>query len=163
MLQHVAAIFKDFHDNWKKIYEELEKLRERIINSSKEPTYGLHRKKQMPFFRMFDREIFGETKERKKDFVAAEGPAYYGMNHETQISHLVNLTQQVYLVVERELRLIGFWESIPARNKLKSELQKILLSAEFSKLPGIIANWKHILSRIIEIAESKNDTILYAE
>ncbi|KUO78017.1 MAG: restriction endonuclease subunit R [Desulfosporosinus sp. BRH_c37] len=159
----LAAIFKDFRDNWKKIYEELEKLRERIINSSKEPTYGLHRKKQMPFFRMFDREIFGETKERKKDFVAAEEPAYYGMNHETQISHLVNLTQQVYLVVERELRLVGFWESIPARNKLKSELQKILLSAEFSKLPGIIANWKHILSRIIEIAESKNDTILYAE
>ncbi len=37
---------------------------ERIISASKEPTYGLHRKKQMPFFRMFKREIFGcETKE----------------------------------------------------------------------------------------------------
>ena len=43
--------------NWQKIYEELEKLRERIRSASKEPTYGLHRKKQMPFFRMFDREL----------------------------------------------------------------------------------------------------------
>jgi hypothetical protein len=29
---------------------------------------------------------------------------------------LVSLTQQVFGEVERELRLAGFWESIPARN-----------------------------------------------
>ena len=49
----LAAIFDQFRNNWNKIYEELEKLRTRIINASNEPTYGLHRKKQMPFFRMF--------------------------------------------------------------------------------------------------------------
>ena len=47
----LAQIFQDFQDNWTKIYEELEKLRQRIINASNESTYGLHRKKQMPFFR----------------------------------------------------------------------------------------------------------------
>ena len=41
----LAAIFEQFRDNWNKIYEELEKLRTRIINASNEPTYGLHRKK----------------------------------------------------------------------------------------------------------------------
>jgi type I restriction enzyme R subunit len=56
----LAKIFEDFRDNWKKIYEELEKLWVRIINAGKEPTYGLHRKKQMPLFRMFKREVFGE-------------------------------------------------------------------------------------------------------
>ena len=60
--QALAKIFEDFRNNWNKIYEELEKLRTRIINAGKEPTYGLHRKKQMPLFRMFEREIFGEDK-----------------------------------------------------------------------------------------------------
>jgi len=85
------------------------------------------------------------------------------MNHEEKISHLVDLTQKVFLVVERELRLTGFWGSIPARNKLKAELQKTLLAPEFSTLPAIISNRAHIISRIMEIAEKNNDTILYAE
>jgi type I restriction enzyme R subunit len=159
------AIFEAFRDNWKKIYEELEKLRERIINASKEPTYGLHRKKQMPFFRMFEREIFGEGGSSKvmEELMAAESPSSYGMSHENRISHLVDLTQRTFLIVERELRLTGFWESIPARNKLKADIQNILLAPEFLKLPGIIKNRAHIISRIMEIAEKNNDIILYAE
>ena len=142
----LVAIFEEFRDNWKKIYEELEKLRERIINSSKEPTYGLHRKKQMPLFRIFKRELFGE-----KDL------------DDNEIASLVNMTQQIFLIIERELRLTGFWGSIPARNKLIAELQKTLLSQEFLTLPGIVKNRAHIISRIMEIAEKNNDTILYAE
>ena len=56
----LRKILEDFQKNWRRIYEELEKLRQRIINARKEPTYSLHRKKQMPLFRMFRREIFGE-------------------------------------------------------------------------------------------------------
>jgi len=161
----LARIFEEFRDNWKKIYEELEKLRERIINASKEPTYGLHRKKQMPLFRMFAREIFGKgvATTTTEPFRVTEEPASYGMSNEDKISLLVNLTQKAFLMVERELRLTGFWESIPARNKLKAELQKTLLSQEFENLPGLVANRSHIISRIIEIAEKNNDIILYAE
>jgi|GEM_PF-27755 len=144
--QALTAILEAFRDNWKKIYEELEKLRERIINARKEPTYGLHRKKQMPLFRVFKRELFGD-----KDI------------NEDEISLLVDLTQQIYLATERELKLTGFWESIPARNKLKAELQSILLAEEFKNLPGIVSKRAHIISRIMEIAEKNNDIILYAE
>ena len=66
-------------------------------------------------------------------------------------------------MVERELKLTGFWESIPARNKLRADLQGILLAPEFSKLPGVVKNRAHIISRIMEFAENKNDIILYAE
>ena len=142
----LARIFEEFRDNWRKIYEELEKLRERIRNASREPTFGLHRKKQMPFFRMFRREIFGE-----------------GEVDEDQVAHLVNLTQQIFNIVERELKLAGFWESIPARNKLKAELQTTLLQPEFKELPGVVQNRARLISRIMEIAEKNNDTILYAE
>jgi type I restriction enzyme R subunit len=163
--QALAAIFEHFRDNWNKIYEELEKLRTRIINASREPTYGLHRKKQMPLFRMFQRELFpgGGVTGGAGAVNVAESAAPYRATEEDNISHLVDLTQKVFLIVERELRLTGFWESIPARNKLKAEIQKVLLAPEFSLLPGLRQKRAHIISRIMEIAEKSNDTILYAE
>lgn len=141
----LRAIFEEFRDNWNGIYEELEKLRERIVNAGKEPTYGLHRKKQMPIFRMLKKEMFGDAE-----------------LDENAISSLVSLTQQLFNEVERELKLTGFWESIPARNKLKADIQKTLLQTEFAKLPGLVQKRARIIIRIIEIAEKNNDTILYA-
>lgn len=141
----LAAILQEFANNWQKIYEELEKLRKRIIEAANEPTYGLHKKKQMPFFRMFKSEIFGMA-----------------TLNDDQISQLVDLTQQLYLVVERELRLASFWESIPARNRLKAEIQQILVSEHFKSLPNVVANRNQIISRVMEIAERNNDRILYA-
>jgi len=149
----LAKIFEEFRDNWQKIYEELEKLRERIRTASQEPTYGLHRKKQMPFFRMLQRELGA----------AWEQHPPYANNEDDRISAMVNLTQQIYNLVERELRLTGFWESVPARNRLKAELQKTLLQPEFVKLPNIVPTRAHLISRVMEIAEKNNDTILYAE
>ncbi len=141
----LKKILEEFRDNWNKIFEELEKLRQRIINAGKEPTYGLHRKKQMPLFRMLKKDIFGDAE-----------------LDEDAISSLVSLTQQLFDGIERELKLTGFWESIPARNKLRADIQRTLLQAEFSKLPGLVKNRAHIISRVMEIAEKNNDTILYA-
>jgi len=162
----LKKILADFQNNWKKIYEELEKLRQRIIKARKEPTYGLHRKKQMPLFRMFMREIFGasdNSMSQASPNTVSDGPTPIWMNEEDKISHLVDLTQKVFLEVERELKLTGFWGSIPARNKLKADLQRVLLSPEYDRLPQLITNRAHIISRIMEIAEKNNDTILYAE
>ena len=46
----LEIIFEQFRDNWNKIYEELEKLRKRLINASNEPTYGLHQKNKFHSF-----------------------------------------------------------------------------------------------------------------
>jgi type I restriction enzyme, R subunit len=81
---------------------------------------------------------------------------------EDGIAALVTLTQQLFDDVERELKLTGFWESIPARNKLKADIQRTLLQPEFSKLPGLVKNRVNFISRVMEIAEKNNDTILYA-
>ena len=142
----LEGIFLAFNDNWNKIYEELEKLRERIKNASKEPTYGLHKKKQMPFFRSFKRHLYDDRE-----------------LNEDEISLIVDLTQQVYLLMEREICLSGFWESIPARNRLKAEIQRMLLSDKFIRIPGMINKRNEVISRVMEIAEKNNDTILYAE
>jgi len=142
----LAGILEQFKDNWQTIYAELEKLRQRIKNAENEPTYGLHKKKQMPFFRMFKTECFGDTE-----------------LDEARVAQNVALTQQVFMVIEQELQLTGFWESIPASNKLQSEIQKILLSPDFIKLPNIVQNRNRIISRIMELAKKNNDTILYAD
>ena len=159
----LAAILEQFRDNWNKIYDELEKLRARIISANKEPTYGLHRKKQMPFFRMLQRELFGAHEPTADPSRVAEGHAVYDIDDEDRISYLVDLTQKITLVVERELRLAGFWESIPARNKLRAEIQNILLAPEFANVPDLIKNRARIVSRVMEIAERNNDIILFAE
>jgi type I restriction enzyme R subunit len=158
----LAQIFLDFAKNWAKIYEELEKLRQRIISASQEQTYGLSKKKQMPFFRMLRKEIFGELP-AMDGLTASEKPAApLGWTEESQISALVALTQHVYTEIERELKLTGFWESIPARNKLVADLQKTLLQQEFIGMPHLAANRKHIISRMMEIAEKNNDLIQFA-
>lgn len=157
----MRKIFEDFANNWKMIYDELEKLRQRIIDAGKEPTYGLHRKKQMPIFRILRREIFGEDNEAEELPQAAEEAAIYEKAKDERIGQLVTLTLDLYGEIERELKLTGFWESIPARNKLVADLQRVLLKPAFSKLPGIVQKRKHIISRLMEVAEKGHNTILY--
>ena len=160
----LVRIFQDFQDNWKRIYEELEKLRQRIVKANSEPTYGLHRKKQMPFFRMLRRELFGvdAVRDTNESGVAETSPRYE-LSEDDAISNLVALTQEISLAVERELRLTGFWESLPARNKLRAEIQKTLLRPLFAALPGLVTKRAQIISRVMEIAERNHDIILHAE
>ena len=161
----LALIFEQFRDNWNMIYEELEKLRARIINAGKQPTYGLHRKKQMPFFRMFRRGLFGSGDPvlEVDGSQVSEPAATSGLDEEQQISLLVDLTQKAFLVIERELKLTGFWESAPARNKLKAEIQNVLIAPEFSSVPTLVQNRARVISRVMELAEKNNDIILHAE
>ena len=117
----------------------------------------------MPFFRMFCREIFGDLEQENQPIKAGTGDLPKSYGKEKKISISVDLTQQVFLVVERELKLAGFWESIPARNKLKSEIQRALLQKDFSSVSKLLKNRAQIVSRVMEIAEKNNDIILYAE
>lgn len=145
----LERILKEFKNNWQRIWEELEKLRQKIKNMPKPPG-GLHRKKQMPFFRILAREIYGKA--FGEDTFSSE-----------ELDHMVDLTRDVFDVVKREIELTGFWDSIPARNKLKAEIQKVLLSERFNKLPNIIKKRNEIISRVMEVAQANHDRILYAE
>ncbi len=141
--QAIEEILKNFRGNWKQIYEELEKLREKIRNREKEATYGLDRKRQMPFFRIFKAELFDN-----RDLT------------EDEIAQNVNLTQHVFQLVVNEIKLTGFWDSVPAQNKLKAELQKLLLSPEFVHLPQIVTKRMALISRIMELAKTEHFKIV---
>lgn len=139
----IEEILKNFKGNWKKIYEELEKLRQRIMQRERENTYGLDRKRQMPFFRIFKSELFGNA-----DL------------SEDQIASNVELTVHVTDKLQTELRLLGFWNSIPAQNRLKSELQRILLSPDFCGLPNMVSKYPALVSRIMEVARVNHSKII---
>jgi type I restriction enzyme R subunit len=141
----LELIFEKFRNNWDKIAEELEKLRQRMREADKEPRYGLHPMKQIPFFRMLKREIYQEE-----------------VVEEDRVLQLVELTRLIYDEIQRELKLVGFWESEQARNQLKSKIQSILLGARYHKVPGILRNWENIITRTMEIAHNNQDSILYA-
>ncbi len=140
----IEAILAEFQNNWGMIRKKLEELRQRIVDAEKEEsTYGLHRRKQMPFFRIFKKEFF-DGQELNDD----------------QVSLLIDLTKHVTVLLETELQLKGFWDNIPARNKLRASLQELLLSPSFIKLPNVIKKRGEVISRTLETAETNNDTIM---
>ena len=143
--EEMERILQQLKDNWDEIYKQLEGLRKKLRDVEKEPTYGLHRKKQMPILRLLQREIY------------ADGPP-----GTSDMPKLVQLTSAIFDSIERELRLTGFWESIPARNRLKAEIQEVLLSPDYVDLPNIKARYSQIISQLMELAQANNDTILYA-
>lgn len=137
--EELEEILKNFEGNWKAIYEELEKLRDKIKNREKEETFGLDRKKEMPFFRIFKAELF-ENRKLSED----------------EIAQNVNLTQHIFHLIATEIKLKGFWDSTPAQNKLKAELQKELLSPEFKAIPNIFKKRKELVSRVMETAKTNH-------
>lgn len=141
--EELERILTEYKGNWKVIYEELEKLRERIKNREKEQTFGLDRKKQMPFFRIFKAELFNN-----RDL------------SEDEVSQNVNLTQHVFNLISTEIQLAGFWDSTPAQHRCKAELQKLLVSPQFQSIPNIIAKRKELISRIMELAKANHFRII---
>lgn len=144
----LEKILEDFKNNWDKVYQELEKLRQKIRNLPPPPG-GLHRKKHMPFFRILSKEIYGKAYE--------EG----GLTDE-ELDNLVDLTREIFDAVCLEIRLVGFWQSLPARAKLKADIQGILMSERFHRLPNMTKIHNQIVSRMMELAEANSETILYA-
>lgn len=139
----LEEILENFKGNWKAIFEELEKLREKIKNREKEETYGLDRKKHMPFFNTFKEHLFENRKLTDEE-----------------IAQNVNLTQHIFNLVSTEIKLTGFWDSPPAQLKLKAEIQKLILSPDFNKLPHIVVKRNELISRIMELAKSNHFKIV---
>lgn len=81
---------------------------------------------------------------------------------EDQISQNVQLTMAVFATLQTEMRLTGFWNSIPAQNKLKEELRNTMLSQDFYKLPGMMQKYSEIISRILEVARTNHRYIINA-
>lgn len=131
----LRAILEQFKDNWQKIFEELEKLRQRIRTATSVPTYGLN-SRQYPIFRNLSGILFNHRE-----------PS------EDELSILLAITVEITELMGRELQLSGFWKNIPAQNRLKGEMQKILLAKEHVVLPDMFDKCDRIITRLMEYAQ----------
>lgn len=138
----LERILQDFRDNWDRIYQELEKLRQKIAAKEKEQTYGLDRKKQMPIFRMLRAELF-DSRPLTDD----------------EIAQAVDLTQNLSNLIGVEIVSAGFWTSMPAQSRLKAELQQVMLSEQYSKYPQMIQKWRPLVARLMEWAKENHGVL----
>jgi type I restriction enzyme R subunit len=136
--EELEKILAAFAENWKKIYEELEKLRKKMAEKEKEYTYGLDRKKQMPIFNFLWAELYD-----KRNLT------------EDEIALNVDLTQHIFILLQTEMQFKGFWRSNSSQARLTGELKALLLSERFVKLPNMFAKHSLLISRIKEWARER--------
>lgn len=142
LAKELERILTEFAGNWDRIYVEMEKLRQKLVSKEKEQAYGLDRKRQLPIFRVVRAELFGE--------VALS---------EDNIADLVNLTQQLFVTLQTEVRQAGFWEAIPKQKRLEAELRELLIAEAFVHLPNAFEKRVVVASRLMEWARG-NDGLL---
>ncbi|HLG34382.1 MAG TPA: HsdR family type I site-specific deoxyribonuclease [Bacteroidia bacterium] len=132
----LIQILQNNQNNWEEILRLITELRNRVILAEQENTYGLDRKKQMPLFRKFRKELFDN-----RDLT------------EDEITTVVGLTKEISEKMLVEVALTGFWSKPAAQNRLKAELQGILLSQEFGKLPNVMSKYNAIISDLMLFAK----------
>jgi hypothetical protein len=82
-----------------------------------------------------------------------------------EISVLVGVTKEVFEKVKLEIGAVGFWRNISAQKRLRGEIMDILIAEEqglTKKIPELFKRRVEIASRIMELAKSNHDSILYA-
>ena len=111
-------ILREYKENWEILALELEKIRESMKRGrSAEETFGFDPRKEMPFFGLLKREMFGKKpieKLSKKD-----------------IDFLVDLTKDVIEITKREIKVVDFWENYTKQRQLKSYIiSRLLISVQ---------------------------------
>ncbi len=108
-------ILKEYRENWEILALELEKIRESMKEGrSAEETFGFDPRKEMPFFGLLKREIFGKKPIEKLS--------------NKDIDFLVDLTKDVIEITKRETEIVDFWENYTRQRQLKSYIISRLLS-----------------------------------
>jgi type I restriction enzyme R subunit len=146
--EELKRILAEFMNNWEDIYRLLEELRAKIRSAQQEPTFGLHRKRQMPIFRKLHNFIYEKREPLTED----------------EISNLISWTKEIYGKLKVELAIVGFWGNTASVNRLRGEISNYL-AEECHQLPGAFANRVAIANEILAWARDDRVTssILYAE
>ena len=141
--KEIERILTEFAGNWDAIWQEMEKLRQKLMAKEKEETHGLDRKREMPIFRAIKAELFADA-----------------AVSEDQIAKLVNLTQLVFQSVQTEARQAGFWDAVAKQARLKGELQKILVGPDYVDFGPMWEKKATIISRIMEWSRRNHKIVI---
>lgn len=146
LAEALQNLLQEFRDNWDEILRRLQALIRQIRQTEQEPTHGLDRRRQMPFFRAIRSTLF------EQETVPEE-----------QIEEVVALTRICTGLLTDEIKLTGFWDNIPAQNQVKGELMKMVLSPDYKTLPGIFDKRNALITRLMEIAKANHEKLVQPE
>ena len=135
MAEKLAQILKEFANNWEALCEALKNFRlELKAGRSREENYGFDPVREMPFFGLLRRELFGDK--QFKDFSADE------------FNKLKDLTTDILEIIKRETAYISFWQS-PG---LQDELRTHIINRFLRSYSNQAAKRKAIAQQLIELA-----------
>ena len=135
MAEKLAQILQEFADNWEALCKALEEFRlELKAGRSREENYGFDPVKEMPFFGLLRRELFGDK--QFKDFT------------EEEFKKLKDLTTDILEIIKRETAYISFWQS----TNLQDELRTHIINRFLNSYSNQAAKRKAIAQQLIELA-----------
>ena len=137
----LKRLIEKYKNNWEALARELQRLRERMKKGRKgEKTFGLDPEKEMPYFGLLKREIFGKvnTEDLKPQ----------------QIDLLVSLTQDVVSIIQKGTELVDFWENYTAQKRVRSQVINLIIgiSRNLPNRKEIIKKRNEIAQRIMELS-----------
>jgi len=136
--ERLKRILEEYKENWEIRAEKLEKLAKDMLKGREgEENFGLDPKKEMPFFGILKREIYGKIPNDK-------------LSNE-DIDFLVSLTKEIVKIIEEGTSLIDFWESYPKQKKVRSYIIRCLLEGS-RKRKILFEKRNEITQRLIELA-----------
>jgi type I restriction enzyme R subunit len=136
--EKLEKMLQQYHENWELLAKELELLRIEMRQGREgEESFGLDRKKELPFLGLLKKEIYGiqdlsELNEEQKDL-------------------LVQTTKDILERIKTDIAMVDFWNNVPAQRRLKGYIASHLLTV--FKSNEAMFNKRIILSqKITELA-----------
>lgn len=113
--EKLEQVLQQYHENWEQLARELELLRTEMRQGREgEESYGLDRKKELPFLGLLKREVYGvtdlsELSQEQKDL-------------------LVQTTKDIIERIKADTAMVDFWNNVPAQRRLKAYIASHLLT-----------------------------------
>lgn len=135
----LKRILEEYKENWEALAAELEKMRESLKKGrASEKTFGFDPKKEMPFFGLLKRELYGKE-------------AIDNLN-EKQVNFLIELTKDIIEIVKRDIQLVDFWGNYTAQKRLKSYIISHILLPRTKDSRSIFRKRNEIAQKLLELA-----------
>jgi len=135
----LKRILEIYRENWDELAKELEKLREEMKKGREnEETFGFEPKKEMPFFGLLKKELYGEKtiNELSKD----------------DIDLLIDLTQNILSIIKENVKVVDFWENYSKQKQVKSYIISNILLPNDNRNYLIYNRRNEIVQKIMELA-----------
>ena len=135
----LKQVLEEYKENWDILAKELENIRDEMKKGREtEETFGFDPRKEMPFFGLLKREIYGKVAIEKLE--------------NENIDFLVNLTKDVIEIVKKDVQSVDFWENYTKQKILKSYIISHILLPKSNQNKRIFHKRNEIAQKLMELA-----------